>query len=71
MTCGESVFRETAAEKRLVGRSARTIWRPFWAKVRAAARPIPEAEPVMTATRPACRAGCIVLDKGELVVLEE
>ena len=30
-----------------------TMWRPLEAKARAAAKPIPEAEPVMMATRPA------------------
>ena len=57
---GNSELMDWVAEGRLVGRSARTMWRPLEAKARAAARPMPEAEPVMMATRPAWIAGCIV-----------
>jgi len=34
---------------------------PFEANARAAAKPIPDADPVMMATRPAWRAGCMIV----------
>src|SRR6185503_5793598 len=39
-------------------RSVSTIFMPADANVRAAARPMPEAPPVMTAIRPGAMAGC-------------
>src|SRR5260370_9499299 len=50
-----------AASSAAPGRSARQRLRPRAAKLLAAARPMPLAAPVMTALRPAARAGWSVM----------
>ena len=58
---GAATISAVALSSASPARSARQTFRPFAANRRAAARPMPLAAPVMTATRPAARAGWLLI----------